>query len=336
MTILIRERIKQIQVTNMHKKTLGNTILACILTCTVMFSAGVSANDYNNFIVFGDSLSDPGNAFALSGEQSVPPYETLNMFLVPSAAYAKGGHHLSNGTTWIEQLGQVLKVKRSTGPAWQVPGVFSNYAVGAARARNDGSNVNLTDQVMAFNTLADNTERLSESLVVIWIGGNDVRDATVTANPDIILEAITAIGDNIISLYQGGAQDFLIVNSPDIGLIPAIRAADVFFPGLAEGATLLSIGFNAGLGELLDKLEDPVTGLPGISFTRLNAFQILRDTVADPQSFGLENAVDACVTPGIPPFACKQPGNYLFWDGIHPTRAGHAIFAEAAYTVLAP
>jgi hypothetical protein len=42
-----------------------------------MFSAGVSANDYNSFVVFGDSLPDPGNAFALSGEQSVPPYETL-------------------------------------------------------------------------------------------------------------------------------------------------------------------------------------------------------------------------------------------------------------------
>ena len=67
----------------MHNKTLGHTLLACILTCMVIFSGGVSASDHDSFVVFGDSLSDPGNAFALSGEQSVPPYETLDMFLVP-------------------------------------------------------------------------------------------------------------------------------------------------------------------------------------------------------------------------------------------------------------
>lgn len=103
---------------------------------------------------------------------------------------------------------------------------------------------------------------------------------------------------------------------------------------MAAGATLASIGFNAALGALLDALEDPVTGLPGIHFTRMNAFQILRDAVEDPQSVGLENAVDACVTPGVPPFACQQPGSYLFWDGVHPTRAGHTIFAGKAYTLL--
>ena len=61
----------------------------------------------------GDSLSDPGNAFALTGEQSVPPYDTLDPFLVPSAPYARGGHHLSNGATWVEQLGKTLKVNKS-------------------------------------------------------------------------------------------------------------------------------------------------------------------------------------------------------------------------------
>ena len=317
----------------MHNKFSRNISLVCLLTCMLMLSAVAAASDYNEFIVFGDSLSDPGNGFALSGEQSVPPYETLDMFLVPSAVYARGGHHLSNGATWIEQLGQMLKVNRSTGPAWVAPGVFSNYAVGAARARSDGINVSLTDQVAAFNAHQDNIDLFSEGLVVIWIGGNDVRDAVITSNPAIIDEAITAISNNIILLYQLGAQDFLIGNSPDIGLIPSIRMADEFSPGLAAGATAASIGFNAALDVLLSSLQ---IQLPGIQFKQLNAFQITREIVADPQSFGLENAVDACVTPGIPPFTCKQPGSYLFWDGVHPTRAGHAIFAKNAYGLLAP
>src|SRR5947208_1318127 len=59
---------------------------------------------FSGIVVFGTSLSDPGNAFALSGDAGTPPDFTLNPLLVPSAPYAKGGHHFSNGATWIEQF----------------------------------------------------------------------------------------------------------------------------------------------------------------------------------------------------------------------------------------
>lgn len=39
---------------------------------------------------------------------------------------------------------------------------------------------------------------------------------------------------------------------------------------------------------------------------------------------------DACLTPNVAPFTCENPDNYRFWDGIHPTKAGHAILAEEA------
>jgi phospholipase/lecithinase/hemolysin len=43
----------------------------------------------------------------------------------------------------------------------------------------------------------------------------------------------------------------------------------------------------------------------------------------------------ACVTPYVPPFTCESPDEYLFWDGIHPTKAVHAIIAAEAGSVLA-
>lgn len=305
------------------------TLLACLAAIPVRVSAG----DYSRLVVFGDSLSDPGNAFALRGEQTVPPYDTLSPFLVPSAPYAKGGHHLSNGATWIEQLGKALKLNKSTGPAWRVPGVFTNYAVDGARARDDGINVNLTAQVNAFTGLPNSASLLDGALVVLWLGGNDVRDAVTNNYPAYIAEAIMAIQNNIIALHAAGAREFLVGNAPDIGLIPSISLADIFFPGDLSGiATGAAMAFNDALTNLLDGLE---FALPGISFKRLDAFQFIQDVVADPQGVGLMNATLACVTPGLPPFTCKKPDNYLFWDGVHPTRAGHAVLAGEAGMVLA-
>lgn len=95
---------------------------------------------YGPLIVFGTSLSDPGNAFALTGQESTPPYATLDMLLVPSASYSTGGHHFSNGATWVEQLALMPGIAGSALPAFQGSNTgASNYAVGGARARNDGS-----------------------------------------------------------------------------------------------------------------------------------------------------------------------------------------------------
>ena len=54
-----------------------------------------------------------------------------------------------------------------------------------------------------------------------------------------------------------------------------------------------------------------------------------------PDAFGLTDVTSACVTPNIPPFTCQSPDEFLFWDGIHPSNAVHAIIANEAALVLA-
>lgn len=88
--------------------------------------------------------------------------------------------------------------------------------------------------------------------------------------------------------------------------------------------------FNAGLNAILTQLS----ALPGISIARLDAYTLLNDIVADPESYGLTNTGEPCVTPFDEPFFCQPADEYLFWDGIHPTRAAHTIVGQAAASVL--
>lgn len=309
----------------------------------VLFAVSLAAplgaageTSFNSMVVFGDSLSDPGNAFALINVQSTPPYDTLDALLIPEAPYAKGGHHFSNGATWIEQFARSRGMAGYARPAFQSESVkAANYAVGAARAYDDGKNFNLSDQVSAYLTTASGMAA-SDGLFVIEIGGNDVRDALALlasgGDPGTVISAsLASIGFNIGALYQAGANKFLVWNSPDISLTPSILALDRMYPGTALAAGMLAQAYNAALASLLNDLSQ----LPGIKIKRFDAYGMVNKLAQDPEAYGLEVVNAACVTPHVPPFECKEPNEYLFWDGIHPTRAVHAILAQEAAVLLA-
>lgn len=287
---------------------------------------------FSRIVVFGTSLSDPGNAFALVRRHSTPPYANLDALLVPDAPYAHGGHHFSNGATWIEQFARPLGLAASVRPALVGVGDgASNYAVGGARARQDGTSFDLSLQVGGF--LADvGGVAPADALYVVEMGGNDIRDALVAgpAGGAMIAEALTAIAANIEALYAAGARHFLVANGPNLGLTPAVRLLDSFNPGAAQAAEFFSQSFNAGLEGVLAGLEL----LPGIEIARLDLYQKVTDLVADPQAFGLSEVESACVTPELRPFSCQAADDFLFWDGIHPTRIGHAILAQETVFVL--
>jgi outer membrane lipase/esterase len=321
----------------MQKKQ--QSVLAILFTILLLIPLSSHADRiFERFVVFGDSLSDPGNAYALSGRHLKPPYESLDIFLVPDAPYARGGNHFSNGKTWIEQLAGPLDVEGSVGPAFS--GVNreklnkSNYAVGGARAYDDGVNINLTDQVNAFFADARGVAP-TNSLYVVAVGGNDVRDAIAALSVDpsgavsaqLMNDALTVISDNIISLYGSGARSFLIANAPDLSLTPAIQRLDIFSPGAMMTAAILSARFNAALDGVLVQLS---ANLPGLQVARLDLMGILHEIVSDPTASGLKNVSDACIRPMQKPAACRKPNRYLFWDGIHPTKAAHRILAKRA------
>ena len=327
----------------------SRSCVAVVAVAVLLASAPLFAQpaDIDRVVTFGASLSDAGNAFVWLSQPenrpcgipiNVPPYDALED-LVPSGPYAKGGHHFTNGETWVERLARGLALAGNTRPALRNPGhKASNYAVGGARAiANYPCRFNLPAQVAAY--LGDFPQTSPLTLVAIEIGGNDVRDALVAAlsgqDPaPYIQAAVGSLAYNITQLHAHGARRFLVLNAPDVGKTPAVRLLDQAYPGVAAFAGTLSQAYNGALAQAAYGPQGLTTALPGIDLRILDVYTILNDVVAFPSMYGFVNATDACVTPNRPPFACTKPDTYAFWDGIHPTAALHAVVAEQALAVL--
>ncbi len=296
-----------------------------IASTTVLCSPALAG--HRQLIFFGDSLSDPGNYFIAFGQVSTPPYVPE-----PTAPYAFGGHHFSNGPTWAEDVSWMFHMPTSGMPALRVPRLFTNYAVGRARARPDApvfSAYDLTTEVGLF--LHDfHHDAPKRAIYVIWIGGLDVGDAlealatdpTGTESGAIIQRAVTAVSDGVLALWSAGARDFLILNVPDFGLIPAVRAAG---PAAQQAATQLTAAYDGGLAQAAAGLS----ALPGIRLHQFDANALVHQIISNPSKYGLTDVQDSCLKFGVVVHpVCDHPNRYFFWDGIHPTRRGHEIFAE--------
>lgn len=324
----------------MSASRLRRVLFASAIVFSLLSSPAVAQPpNIDRIVTFGASLSDSGNSFIWLSQHpecgtslSVPPYDTIDD-LVPSGPYARGGHHFSNGATWVEQLARHLALAGNARPAFQNTGMkASNYAVGGARAIADyPCRFNLPDQVSTY--LHDFPQTSPLTLVAIEIGGNDVRDALIAAGAGqdpapYIQNAIVSVATNMTQLYLQGARRFLLLTVPDVGKTPAVRSLG---PDVAFFAGLLSQSYNQALAGAVGSLT---AALPGIDVKILDIYTILNNVVASPEAYGFVNVTDACITPGEAPFACAKPDTYAFWDGIHPTQALHAIVAEQAFAVI--
>lgn len=306
------------------------------LSLTILAPGIASAQTINRVVFFGDSLSDSGNHFIATGLSSQQPFTAD----APIASYAIGGHHFSDGDTWAEQLAMALHLPNSGKPSLRAPGLFGNYAVGRARARANAPefpDYSLEVQIQAYLTDVGGTVA-PDTLIVMWIGGNDVNDAigAVLTDPSgatsnaILSAALSSAAIGISRLYAVGARMFLIVNVPDFAYTPYVRFLDTYvYPGIASVATAMTKAYDDGLKQVADSL-------PTLLLNRfLDANALIGQIAASPSAFGITNAQDRCTTPNVVGGAlCRTPHRYLFWDAVHPTRTGHQAVAQAALDLL--
>ncbi|MEA5448960.1 SGNH/GDSL hydrolase family protein [Leptolyngbya sp. CCNP1308] len=269
---------------------------------------------FNSLTIFGDSLSDPGNLFGLTG--FFPPFP-----------YSEG--RFSNGDLWADYLVDDLGVE---------PAQVQNLAVGGATTGRDngldpligsltGTESNLPgllDEVDSYlGGLGEGTAN-SDGLYVVWAGANDLFNlpSDPAAIPDFLAASVANIATAISSLAARGADTFLVPNLPNLGLTPRTLG-----DGTSEQATALSQAFNAGLADTLEALEQ---SLPvAIDIIPVDLFGLTTDIIGAPAEFGFTNVTDPLLNQGV----LNDPG-YFWWDDQHPTTTVHALLADVFQTSL--
>jgi outer membrane lipase/esterase len=282
---------------------------------------------YDNVIVFGDSLSDVGNAYIASGNT------------IPGAPYYEG--RFSNGLLWVEHIAGAYGVTLT--PSFTQGTGGNDWAVAGAATTVDASETVASTTVTIPSLVHQKKSYLKsvghkadpKALYVIWGGGNDVAYSLAGKNgapePQNLPTAYAAATVNIIaSLKLAGAKHFLVANVPDIGLTPDATGAGAI---AAAAANQLSKSMNAALAVAL---ADPALDA-GADIYSFNTFKIMDEIVEGTTHFVFTDVVDPCVSGTT---ACpntgdsSDPDHTLFWDGFHPTSFAHAYVAIEALKSL--
>jgi outer membrane lipase/esterase len=297
----------------------NSALPAFALAAVALASLPAAASPYTSMVVFGDSLSDSGNAAAagfINSDQVV-----LGNSYVPNAAYSS--ETFSNGPVWASYAASALGVPLL--PSAAAGG--TNFAFGGATTGGPGPSPNLLAQASLYLGSTGNVAS-ANALYVIAGGGNDARAALATIAacagtclvPTVAATAASFaanIGTIVDQLQLAGAQHIVVWDTPNLGLAPAIVAADA-----AGLGSFLAASMNAALAERL-------AGEVGVS--TFDIYGLGTSIAANPALFNLVNVTDAC---GAPSNAC-DPITAEYWDGIHPTTAAHLVIADAFLAVAA-
>ena len=270
---------------------------------------------FDSLVIFGDSLSDTGNIFDLTGFFPPPPY-------------FEG--RFSNGPIWSDYFSDDLGLGADQ--------VF-NFAHGGAMT-GDGNGLepfleNPTGQDWNFPGLQGEVDQYIESLgggaadsnglYFIWIGPNDLFN--LPSDPAeigaFLTQSVQNIATSITTLAARGAQTFLVPNLPDLGLTP--RSIE---GGVSAQATELSAFFNAGLADALDALEN--SPILDIDIVPVDIFSATQDILGSPEAFGYTNVTDQLLLQADAPTDAR----FFWWDDTHPTTVAHSLLADVFQSTL--
>ncbi|MBV6622959.1 MAG: SGNH/GDSL hydrolase family protein [Rivularia sp. (in: Bacteria)] len=262
---------------------------------------------FTDFITFGDSLADVGNLYITTRSTNPTP---------PSPPYADG--RFSNGELVPEIIAKELGLSAST------PSLAGgdNYAFGTAETGSGFSDEglpNVGEQIKAYLNI---DAPAKGDIFFITAGSNnffpDIDEEIIPDNiatPASVLEGLT---ENITTLADAGAKNFIIPNIALLGSLPYARNQ-----GISDALNNASTEFNSLLDSKLDDLENELA----INIIELDVNSEIAQIQANPSAFGLTNVTETALnteTLNVVP----NPNEYFWWDEFHATTAVSSLVAR--------
>lgn len=275
------------------------TLLPLLLFGIFGLGSAVTAQSvvpFSRMTVFGDSLSDVGNA------------DRSTFGLVPGDDYFDG--RFSNGLLYVDHLAEKLELP----PLRPRLAGGTNYAYGGARTSGtsffDGGFFidDLDEQVDDY--LSDQ-QPAEDELLVVLAGGNDFVLADASNGAAIARRVVRQID----RLVDAGARQILSINLPPLGDTPRGRSSRELWNARSQA-------YNNELAVGLSEFDVPDLTIYEMDLGEL--FSVLLENLDD---FGFTNATEAGMN-------VADPVGYVFWDELHPTTAAHQLLGEAAYRQL--
>lgn len=274
----------------------------------------------SSFIVFGDSLSDTGNLAGAITPNLPPPYFE---------------NRISDGPLAVDYFSEFLGFDARAAASGG-----NNYAVvGGNIVGNDFEDLmpQVSRYLHANSQLAD-----ANALYVLMLGGNDLRGIRGELDPVMaeaqLLVMVDQLMTQIARLHTAGAQQFFVVDVPDIGRIPQTLALEASDPGVGARTSVYVQRYNQLLAAALHEFaaNHPV------SIYDFSVYESLNEMLSQPMGFGFTQTTVACFNgePFSPefhpdcdneffPFLAPDFSAFVFFDSVHPTSKAHQIVGNA-------
>ncbi len=294
-----------------------------VLILSLGFAGNASAQSFSNVVVFGDSLSDSGNAAQALG---LPPGTSFTTNPDPVWAEIIAGAFGASGQNSL-----------AGGPNYAFGGACMNPATPC-----DFDNVLTVTEQIGLHLQGGSAD--PGALYTIWGGLNDIADSLKNDRPNALGHVLAAADVNaaqIRRLREAGARHVVVFNMPDASLAPFAVAKG---PAAQAGLSALVAQYNNKLYAGIREREDGIVPI--------NIQGLLNEIVANPGRYGLTNVTGtACGEPDAGSALSIQCGpvgstfpvtyapganeTYLFADRSHPSGAVHAMLASLVTSTLA-